>query len=50
MGAGESKDSNRELKLFSEDAQQILTESFRKLANEKKSVNRKSLEVIIVHS
>jgi len=44
MGAGESKDSNRELKLFSEDAQQILTESFRKLANEKKIVNRKSLE------
>ena len=50
MGAGESKDFNRELKVFPEEQQQVLTESFRKLANAKKTVDRKSLEVRIAQS
>jgi len=47
MGAGESKDFNRELKVFPEEEQQVLTESFRKLANAKKTVDRKSLEDLV---
>jgi len=44
MGAGESKVFNQELKQFPEEEQQILVESFRKLANAKKNVDRKTLE------
>lgn len=50
MGAGESKVFNQELKQFPEEEQQILVESFRKLANAKKNVDRKTLEVKIVTS
>ena len=46
MGAGESKDSIKELNLFPAEERQILGDNFKTLSQGKTSIERRDIEVI----